>query len=130
MPPMSDAVLDASAVLAFLNLEPGSDKVAAVSGKRIVSAVNLSEVLAKLIELGMPENEIRQVLGYLKYDIKAFETEDATLCALLRPLTRSSGLSLGDRACLALGKKLQLPVLTADRAWSNLNLSIDIQVIR
>ena len=130
MPPMSDAVLDASAVLAFLNLEPGSDKVAAVSGKRIVSAVNLSEVLAKLIELGMPETEIRQVLSYLKYDIKAFETEDATLCAKLRPQTRSLGLSLGDRACLALGKKLQLPVLTADRAWSNLNLSIDIQVIR
>jgi len=127
---MNDVVLDASAILAFLNLEAGSDRVAAVSGKKIVSTVNLSEVLGKLVDLGMPDKEIQQILGYLKCDIKAFEREDAIMTAKLHYLNRSLGLTFGDLACLALAKKLQLPVLTTDGTWSQLNFAIDIKVIR
>ncbi len=127
---MNNAVLDASAILAFLNLEAGSDRVAAVSGKKIVSTVNLSEVLGKLVDLGMPEKEIQQILAYLKCDIRAFSPEDAMMTARLHSLNRSLSLSFGDLACLALAKKLQLPVLTADRSWSKLNFAIDIKVIR
>lgn len=127
---MNDAVLDASAVLAFLNLEAGCDKVALVKGKRIISSVNLSEVLGKLIDLGMPNKEIMEVLNYLNITVVPFDNEDAMLAAKLRPITRSLGLSLGDRACLALGQKLKLPVLSADRAWQNLNLDMEIQIIR
>lgn len=127
---MNDAVLDASAVLAFLNLEAGCDKVALVKGKRIISSVNLSEVLGKLIDLGMPNKGIMEVVNYLNITVVPFDNEDAMLAAKLRPITRSLGLSLGDRACLALGQKLKLPVLSADRAWQNLNLDMEIQIIR
>ena len=127
---MTKYVLDASAVLAFLNSEPGYERVSLALPNSVISAVNMSETIAKLMEVGMPEKEIELVLAYLGCEVKSFELEDGKSTAKLRQVTRPLGLSLGDRACLALGLQLGLPVLTADRAWSSLTLGIEIEVIR
>ena len=95
-----------------------------------ISAVNLSEVVAKLAKRGMPDREIRSALDALGFEIHPFDRELAYLAGQLRGRTRSRGLSLGDRACLALGLRLALPVLTADRGWTGLGLDLRVQVVR
>lgn len=128
---MSNVVLDASAFLALLNQEPGSDEVAeAVASGATVSAVNLSEVVAKLVESGMPEDVVREALDPLGLEIVAFDSELAYSAGLLRPLTKDFGLSLGDRACLALARSLGLPAITADRTWAMLDVGVATRVIR
>lgn len=123
-------VLDASALLAVLRTEPGWERVEArLEGARI-GAVNLSEVVAKLIDDGVPEAEIRLAIGRLELDVHAFDVQHAYLAGVLRGGTRGLGLSLGDRACLALAQSLGAPALTADRSWSRLDLGIAIEVIR
>ena len=122
-------VLDASALLVALNAERGADAVARVLPGAAISAVNLSEVVAKLVERGMPPREIRSALDALGLDIHPFDRELAYLAGQLRGRTRSRGLSLGDRACLALGLRLALPVLTADRGWTELGLDLRVQVV-
>jgi ribonuclease VapC len=92
--------------------------------------VNLSEVVAKLIEDGVPEPQIRLAIGRLELDVHAFDAEHAYIAGVLRKATRASGLSFGDRACLALAQSLGAPALTADRSWSRLDLGIAIEVIR
>ena len=96
----------------------------------IIGAVNLSEVVAKLIEDGVPEPQIRLAIGRLELDVHAFDAEHAYLAGILRKATRAFGLSFGDRACLALAQSLGAPALTADRSWSRLDLGIAIEVIR
>ena len=114
---MSSYVLDSSAVLAVVQLEPGAGMVeAAMAEGAILTTVNLSEVVARLTESGLSEQDIRRALARLEFAIVEFDAELAFQAGLLRPLTRHAGLSLGDRACLALARQLQLPVLTADRA--------------
>ncbi|MBO0778869.1 MAG: type II toxin-antitoxin system VapC family toxin [Ktedonobacteraceae bacterium] len=128
---MSACVLDASALLALLNAESGNEQVVeAMSAGAAISLVNLSEVVAKLSEAGMPEAVIHKTLDSLGLDMVSFDAALAYQAGLLRPLTRHAGLSLGDRACLALAKNLGLPALTADRAWESLSLGIVIRVIR
>lgn len=123
-------VLDASAVLAFLSGEPGKDRVEAILPGSIISAVNLSEVAAKLMERGMPEDEAQAALGYLNCEVVDFTQESAWSAARLRPLTRELGLSFGDRACLALAEARRLPIMTTDQAWKSLTVPIQIDVIR
>ncbi len=128
---MSSYVLDASALLVLLKREAGSERVVeALMDGAAISAVNFSEVVAKLREGGMVEEAIHESLDSLELDIVEFDTELAYQAGLLRPLTKSAGLSLGDRACLALAQNLNLPALTADRAWDGLSLGIRVQVIR
>ena len=128
---MADYVLDASALLVLLKGETGSERVIeALMDGAAISAVNFSEVVAKLREGGMLEEAIHESLDSLELDIVEFDTEFAYQAGLLCPLTKSAGLSLGDRACLALAQNLNLPALTADRAWDGLSLGIRIQVIR
>ena len=127
---MSNYVLDASAILALLNNESGSEIVVNVLTEAVISSVNLSEIVAKLADNGMSEVEVREVIGALGLEITNFDTEIAFHAGMLRPLTRSVGLSFGDRACFSLGKFLGLPILTTDRAWANLNLGANVQVIR
>ena len=128
---MMQGVLDASALLALLNREPGSEQVADVIAEgAVISAVNLSEVVAKLSEAGMPEEVIREVLDLLGLQVIAFDTEQAYQSGLLRPQTRSDGLSFGDRACLALAKRLDLPALTTDRAWESVKMAVTVLVVR
>ncbi len=127
---VSSAIVDASALLAILNQEPGTEPWAEEIARASISAVNLSEVVAKLADLGMSESEVRGILDPLGLDVVAFDAPQAYLAGLLRPATRELGLSLGDRACLALGGSLKIPVLTADRSWRKLRVGLEIRVIR
>jgi PIN domain nuclease of toxin-antitoxin system len=124
-------VLDASAILALLQDEPGADRVARVLDGAVASAVNLSEVACKLADHGMPLDLIQTALGELGLDIRPFDTDAAYQVAVLRPLTRAAGLSLGDRACLALAGNLAGVAITADRTWSKLDIADTVvEVIR
>ena len=129
---MSDPtpVLDASALLAMLNDEPGGERVADMLPQVQISAVNLSEVVAKLAEHGMPEPAIHSALEGLGLKVIDLDRALAYRAGMLRPPTKALGLSLGDRACLALGLQSDAPVVTADRVWSELELRIDVLVIR
>ena len=103
--------------------------LAALEGA-IIGAVNLSEVMAKLVDRGMAEPHARAALGALGLEVAPFDTELALRAGALRPLTKPLGLSLGDRACLALGIHLALPDMTAERSWQDLSLPISILRIR
>jgi len=127
---VASIVLDSSAILAHLNDEPGSERAAPIFGDALISAVNLAEVVAKLAEHGASLNLIRAALSRYGFQIAAFDEELAERTGALRVKTKALGLSLGDRACLALAERFALPVLTADRAWKDLNLSIDVQLFR
>ena len=127
---MRETVLDATAVLALLNEEPGAGTVAALLPQAVMSTVNLAEVVSKLAEAGMPDGTIKTVLGELGLTVIPFDEDLALRTGLLRPATSHYGLSLGDRACLALGQHLHRPVLTADRMWKTFKLGVDIQMIR
>jgi ribonuclease VapC len=95
-----------------------------------MSTVNLAEVVSKLADAAMPEETIQTVIGELGITVIPFDEPLAFSTGFLRPATSAYGLSLGDRACLALGKHLHRPVLTADRMWSSLKLDMTIQLIR
>lgn len=124
------SVLDASALLAYLFEEPGADAVADVLDSACISSVNLSEVATRVARNGLPPNEFAGDIGDLMLEVVPFLAEDALNAASLEPETRPLGLSLGDRACIALGSVRGKPVYTADRAWSRLDVGVDIIVIR
>jgi ribonuclease VapC len=123
-------ILDASALLAFLFDESGADVVAAFLPHASLSAVNYCETLTKSVERGKPLAESVRLLTRLRLSVVAFDAELAAVTASLRPMTRPLGLSLGDRACLALGLTLNLPVVTADREWIRLNIGVSVQCVR
>lgn len=127
---MSDVILDASALLAALNEETGSDAVELALPGAVIGAVNLSEVLAKLAEVGLSEADAWSAVSGLALRVVEFDEDLARIAGSLRPVTRALGLSFGDRACLALGRKLGLPVLTADRSWTRLDIGVNVQAIR
>lgn len=127
---MSPVVVDASALLALLNGEPGAERVAELLPAAAIGAVNLSEVVAKLADAGVPEAQLRRALDGLGLDVHAFDSDQAWETGLLRLRTRALGLSLGDRACLALGRALGRPVLRADRNWSKLRVGVEILTVR
>lgn len=123
-------VLDASALMALVNDEPGGQQVAECIGLAFMGTVNLSEVVAKLVERGLDFREMQGDLADSGLTLVPFEPVDAYAAGALRHSTRRLGLSFGDRACLALAKRLDRPVLTADRTWAKLELGIVIEVIR
>lgn len=124
-------VLDASALLAYLLDEVGADAVEeALADEAAIGAVNLAEVLTKLADLGVEPPSAMDRLGVLPIEIVPFDLDMAVETALLRSPTSSAGLSLGDRACLALGRRLGRPVLTADAAWRGAVSDVDVRVIR
>ena len=126
---MTKIVVDASALLALLNNEPGADIVAEAIPDAVISTINLSEVIAKLSSAGMPEETIRFILQPLGLNIP-FAEEQAYRAGVLHATTQGAGISLGDRACLSLAQMLEAPVLTADRSWVNLPINVKIKVIR
>lgn len=130
-PVKSSAVLDASAVMAVLNQETGAERLTSLLLlDAACSAVNVAEVQGKLVERGLdPEDAWRNVTAVVRRAVP-FTTEHAKAAGSLVSRTRSLGLSLGDRACLALALELGAPVYTADRSWKNLKLPIPIHVIR
>ncbi len=123
-------VLDASALLAVLRAEPGAERVEPrLEGARI-GAVNLSEVVAKLDDDGVPELEIQRAIGRLDLEVHAFDAAQAYAAGVLRQKTRALGLSFGDRACLSLAQRLGAVALTADRSWARLEIGVVVDVIR
>lgn len=127
---MSKVVLDASALLALPQGEPGSEAVAKAVPDVVISAVILSEVVAKLAEAGMPEAPLQAALSSIEMEIHSFDEAAAYRAGLLRTATRHLGLSLGDRACLALAQQLGLPVLTTDRVWERVEVGVEVTVVR
>jgi ribonuclease VapC len=126
---MSRYVLDASAVLALLNQEPGADQVEAILAQSCISTVNAAEVLTKLSDAGMPDDEALESFELLGLEVIDFNLQLAAQAAALRRPTKKKGLSLGDRSCLALGLASGYEVVTAEREWAKLNLC-PIQLIR
>jgi PIN domain nuclease of toxin-antitoxin system len=131
------AVLDASALLAYLHGEPGADAVEETLRQgAFMSSANWAEVLSKLVDEGV--GEVDAILGGFRakglfghlFGVLPLTGEDGAVVARLRGETRSHGLSLGDRAALALAMRLGLPVLTTDRAWQNLSVGIAVRLIR
>ncbi|WP_324668090.1 type II toxin-antitoxin system VapC family toxin [Geochorda subterranea] len=128
---MSRWILDASALLVMLHREPGSSMVEdALAEDAAIAAVNLSEVVAKLSDAGVPEPAIREALSAMPLTVVPFDEDLAYRAGLLRRLTRAAGLSLGDRACIALAQRTGAPVLTADRAWATLSLPAAVRIVR
>ena len=127
---MTKVVLDASAVLALLNQEQGGDKVEEYLSEGILSTVNLSEVLTVLDSIGVPHQDARAMLVNLIKEIVVFDEEQAVVAAFLRKTTKPYGLSLGDRACLALAQIQGVPVLTADKVWKKIPHQVEVLLIR
>lgn len=125
-------VLDASAVLAALLDEPGGDYVYGVMNESHISVINLSEVYATLLDYGMDFETADKAIGALQFRIRTYRDAHAWQTAKLRPLTKSLGLSLGDRACITQGMFSDLPILTSDRRMASAKeaLGLDIRMIR
>jgi ribonuclease VapC len=124
------SVLDSSALLAMLFFEPGCERVAELVPQSCMSTVNLVEVLGRLARDGRALDEALDRIEQMGIGWVAFDRELAIGTAALLPLTAPLGLSLGDRACLALARLRDLPAVTADRAWARLDLDIAVEVIR
>jgi ribonuclease VapC len=128
---VSRVVLDASAVLALLNDEPGTEALTpALLSHATCSTVNLAEIHSKLVSAGGRSDEAWEDALSPFRDAEPFTEGHAKIAGSLVTQTRSLGLSLGDRACLALGIALKAPVYTADKSWRNLKLGVRIHVIR
>jgi PIN domain nuclease of toxin-antitoxin system len=133
---VSEAVLDASALLAYLNEEPGAEAVEqALAQKAYISTANWAEVLSQVTESGVEPEELIRALearGLLGQTLEVLPwlAEDSVTVAKLYSVTKAAGLSLGDRSCLALGFRLALPVLTTDREWQKLPVNIEVRVVR
>jgi ribonuclease VapC len=127
---VSKHVLDASAVLALLNQEPGKDRVGAILADCVINAVNYCEVLGKLIDAGLSEEDAQESVDLLGIEVINFDANLARLTATLLPTTKKLGLSLGGRSCLALGLARRNTVVTAERVWVKLKIGVKIDVIR
>jgi PIN domain nuclease of toxin-antitoxin system len=125
-------VLDTSAYLALAHRENGHMVVAErlETADAIMCAVNVAEALSKQADIGVPAEEALELFRLTGIAIHPFGEEEALQCSLLRKVARPYGLSLGDRACLALGRTLGCPVLTADRIWRELDIDVPIDLIR
>lgn len=130
------AVLDASALLSYLGDEPGAEVVAeAIADGVVVSTVNLAETFSRTADRGVDPMKLAARLresGLLDgaITVEHFTVDDAIEAGRLRPITRDAGLSLGDRACLALAIRLGATALTADTAWGDAAHGVQLLQIR
>lgn len=124
------AILDASALLAVLSDEPGGERVVPLLDGAIVSSVNWSEVLGRFVDLGLETADREAQIESLGVSLVPFTTRQAEVAAGLLPLTRKAGLSLGDRACLAVALDLGGNPVTADRAWGRIDVGLEVTLIR
>lgn len=124
-------VLDASALLAVSKGEKGADLVLDLleTGDCVISSVNMAEVASKILEFGLPPQELKRAIGQFIVDVIDFNQEQALTCAELRPLTKSAGLSLGDRACLGLAKLMNGTAVTSNRPWMAIAEAVGVKVL-
>jgi len=122
--------LDASAALAFLHREPGYERVLAVVGRARMSTVNLTEVQAKSIVRGIDPAGVSSRLKAVGVVMDPFLEVDAVAAASMVPVTSGLGLSLADRACLALGLRLGIPVLATDAALAEADVGVEVVLVR
>jgi PIN domain nuclease of toxin-antitoxin system len=128
---MKRIVLDASAILAVINIEPGAEKLTPeLLARAVVSTVNLAEVQTKLVSRGWSSEQAWEDATSPVREVLAFDEEQARVAGDLVTQTRHLGLSLGDRACLALGIALKVPVYTAEKAWKKVKAGVRVHVIR
>jgi PIN domain nuclease of toxin-antitoxin system len=128
---MNRVVLDASVILAVLFQERGAEKMTdEIMERAVVSAVNLAEVQTKLVKMGHPPEKAWSDALLLKTDPEPFTSDHAKIAGNLIAKTEKYGLSLGDRACLALAIALKAPVYTTEQLWKNLKVGVPIHVIR
>jgi ribonuclease VapC len=123
-------VLDSSALLAVSKGEPGAEETMEFIYHEdcVISSVNMAEVATRLLDLGLPLQELERASAQFGVDVIDFNNEQAIACAALRPLTKEAGLSLGDRACIALAQLMQGCVVTADRAWGDMEKATGVAV--
>ena len=128
---MSRIVLDASAILAVVHQEAGYEKLTPdLLARAVASTVNVAEVQGKLVSRGWMSDEAWEDATSPIQEVVPFDQQHARIAGDLIAQTRQLGLSLGDRACLALGIALKGPVYTSEKAWKSLRLSVPIHVIR
>jgi ribonuclease VapC len=127
---MTSGVLDSSALLAYFNDEPGGVIVADVMGAALISSVNLAEVVTKLVSRGRSLEGAVAAINVIELKVVDFTRSLAEQAGGLVARTRSKGLSLGGRACLALAQREGVPAFTADRAWASLDIGVEIRLIR
>jgi PIN domain nuclease of toxin-antitoxin system len=124
-------VLDASAILALVHDEPGADQVAEALPEALLSTVNLAEVVGKLVDVNIEASGVRELLAAAGVSMEPLSREDAELAGAMRSLDGGRALSLGDRCCLALTVRADTAtVMTADRAWAELDLPIQVRLLR
>ena len=126
---MTEVVLDASAILALLRREPGHEQVDDVIADGVVSVVNESEVISKLIWREQTAEQAVAIVRGLPYRLVDLDRQLARRAAVLWEATRPQGLSFADRCCLALAERERLPVLTADLRWADVSIGLDIRLI-
>lgn len=126
---MAQTILDASAVLALVLSKPGAAHVEGVITDSLISAVNESEVMSRLIWGGESSEGAKQIVDALPYAVVVLDRDLAFAASALWKPTRSQGLSLGDRCCLALAQREKLPVLTADTSWKDVTVGVEINLI-
>lgn len=127
---MPSYIFDSSAALAILLAERGSTRAVECASSGCIGAANLAEVVTRLIDIGMPAEAAQTAVDDLELAVEPVVAEDAGRAGVMRPATRSRGLSLGDRLCLAQAMRLEATAVTADRAWADLDLGVDIELIR
>ena len=125
-----DVVLDASALLALLQGEPGAEVIEALLDRSAISAVNWSEVVQRLLRRGLALADVAPDLGALDLAVVPFDAEQAETAADLEGVTRAAGLSLAARACLALARETRVPAFTADHSWESVDVGVEIRLVR
>jgi PIN domain nuclease of toxin-antitoxin system len=127
---VSKVVIDASALLQALQIERGADVVADYLGRAHISAANLCEVVSRLMDKGQTLYSAQRIVGSLALKVEPVDEAQSYAAAALRTSTRKAGLSLGDRICVALASRMGVPVVTADKAWAQLDLGVEVIVTR
>jgi PIN domain nuclease of toxin-antitoxin system len=127
---MTKVVLDSSVVLAYLQNEPGAEIAEYAFGDATMSSVNLTEILTKLMKKGTTLDAALAAFDALRIPVADFTRSLAEDAGALSSVTARLGLSLGDRACLALARRENLPAMTTDRAWKDLDVGVEIELIR